>query len=98
MDRLEKIVFDEFDKMGITPTNSEWKMMSVMANAIEKWMFDNFADALQKWLVEDYEPARRHFEYDMYKEFPNTFNKYISNEPSSDIDKINIEDANYEEL
>ena len=84
--------------MGITPTNSEWKMMSVMSNAIEKWMFYNFADALQKWLVEDYEPARRHFEYDIYKEFPKTFNKYISNEPSSDIDEINIEDANYEEI
>ena len=98
MKNLEQVVFDEFDKMGIMPTNSEWKMMSVMSNAIEKWIYNNFADTLQKWLVEDYEPARRHFEYDMYKEFPNTFNKYISNEPSSDIDKINIEDDFNEEI
>ena len=37
------------------------------------------------------------FEYDMYKEFPNTFNKYIHNEPSNNIDE-NIEEAEYEEV
>ena len=97
MKKLEQVVFEELGKSDITPLNPEWKKISIISNAIEKWIFDNFADTLQKWLVEDYEPARRHFEYDMYKEFPNTFNKYIHNEPSNNIDE-NIEEAEYEEI
>ena len=97
MKKLEQVVFEEFNKMGITPTNSEWKMMSVLSNAFEKWMFEEFADTLQKWLVEDYEPARLRFNLDMVKEFPKTFSNYIHNEPSSKIDE-NIEEAEYEEI
>lgn len=97
MKKLEQVVFEELGKSDITPLNPEWKKISVISNAIEKWLFEEFADLLQKWLVEDYEPARLRFNLDMVKEFPKTFNNYVHNEPSSNIDE-NIEEAEFEEI
>ena len=124
---LETIVFDEFGKMGITPSNSEWRTIKALSSSIEEyihlreqnynkrveswifdeyskklenWFCDKYAEELQNWLVEDFIPSFHKFNYWAAKEFPKTFNKYISNEPSSDTDEIieDVKEMEYEEL
>ena len=75
---LETIVFDEFGKMGITPSNSEWKVMKTLSSAIEEyirlreqnynkkvenWLCDKYATELQNWLIEDFMPSFHKFNY-----------------------------------
>lgn len=108
---LETIVFDEFGKMGITPSNSEWKVMKTLSSAIEEyirlreqnynkkvenWLCDKYATELQNWLIEDFMPSFHKFNYWAAKEFPKTFNRIVSNE-NEDVEE-NIEEAEYEEV
>lgn len=111
---LANIIFDEFDKMGITPTNSEWKMMQTLSQAIEiwynfkekenndriqTWLIENFAPGIEEWLIKDYEPSKMKFTYWMLKEFPKTFHKFLNQEEEiQDIENENIEEAEYEEI
>lgn len=109
---LETIVFDEFGKMGITPSNSEWKVMKTLSSSIEEyirlreqnynkriesWLCNEYAKELQNWLVEDFIPSFHKFNYWASKEFPKTFNKTVSNE-NQDTEEENIEEAEYEEV
>lgn len=66
---LETIVFDEFNKMGITPSNTEWKVMKTLSSAIEKYIYyreqnynkrvesliaNEYSKELQNWLCNEY--------------------------------------------
>lgn len=108
---LETIVFDEFGKMGITPSNTEWKVMKTLSLAIEEyihlreqnynkrvesWLCNEYAEQLQNWLVEDFIPSLHKFNYWAAKEFPKTFNRMVSNE-NEDVEE-NIEEVEYEEV
>ena len=108
---LETIVFDEYSKMGIIPSNSEWRIMKTLSSSIEEyirlreqnynkriesWLYNEYADKLQNWLVEDFIPSFHKFNYWAVKEFPKTFNRMVSNE-NEDVEE-NIEEAEYEEV
>ena len=54
---LETIVFDTFGKMGITPSNSEWKVMKALSLAIEEYIYykeQNYNKRVESWIANEY--------------------------------------------
>lgn len=98
MEHLEKYVFDELNINGITPTNSEWRMLDILSKSLEKWMVEEYSATIQEWLVKVYEPAKSKFNTYMLQNFPNTFIRFIDNEVKVEDINETGEDAVYEEI
>lgn len=54
---LENIVFNEFGKMGITPSNSEWRVINTLSSAIEEYIHlreQNYTKKVETWISDEY--------------------------------------------
>ena len=85
---LETIVFDEFGKMGITPSNTEWKVIKTLSSAIEEyiyyreqnynkrvesWMTNEYAKELENWLCNEYTKELQNW---LVEDFMPSFHKF----------------------
>ena len=68
---LETIVFNEFDKIGITPSNTEWKVMKTLSSAIEEYIHlreQNYNKRVESWISNEYSKELQNWLCNTYAE------------------------------
>ena len=85
---LETIVFDEYSKMGIIPSNSEWRIMKTLSSSIEEyirlreqnynkriesWITNEYSKELKNWLCNEYADKLQNW---LVEDFIPSFNKF----------------------